>query len=60
MATLTDVIGRMKQEGDLNRNSGTHSIKSLKETITTGLGSLERSVMALRQSMVNYKYCRSK
>ena len=53
MATLTDVIGRMKQEGDLNRNSGTHSIKSLKETITTGLGSLERSVMALRQSMVN-------
>ena len=53
MATLTDVIGRMKQEGDLNRNSGTHSIKSLKETITTGLGSLERSVMALGQSMVN-------
>lgn len=53
MATLADVIDRMKQEGDLNRNSGTNSIKSLKESITVGLGSLERSVMALRQSMVN-------
>jgi hypothetical protein len=53
MATLTDVIDRMKQEGDLNRNSGANSIKSLKESITVGLGSLERSVMALRQSMVN-------
>lgn len=53
MATLADVIDRMKQEGDLDRNSGTNSIKSLKESITVGLGSLERSVMALRQSMVN-------
>ena len=53
MATLADVIDRMKQEGDLNRNSGANSIKSLKESITVGLGSLERSVMALRQSMVN-------
>ena len=29
-ATLEDVIVRLKEEGDLNRNSGTNSIKSLK------------------------------
>jgi len=29
-ATFEDVIQRMKDEGDLNRNSGSHSIKSVK------------------------------
>jgi len=33
--TLNDVIDRMKREGDLNRNSGTNSIKSLKEELQT-------------------------
>jgi hypothetical protein len=33
-ATLANVIDRMRAEGDLDRNSGTNSIKSLKETVT--------------------------
>lgn len=31
--TLNDVIQRMREEGQLDRNSGTHSIKSVKELI---------------------------
>lgn len=31
--TMEDVVERIKLEGDLSRNSGTNSIKSLKETI---------------------------
>ena len=30
-ATLSDVVKRLKAEGDLVRNSGKHSIKSIKE-----------------------------
>ena len=32
--TLADVVKRLRAEGDLNRNSGTHSIKSLKKILT--------------------------
>ncbi len=31
--TLGDVIKRLRAEGDLSRNSGTHSIKSVKEIL---------------------------
>jgi hypothetical protein len=34
--TLTDVIERMRAEGDLSRNSGTHSIKSVKQILLAG------------------------
>lgn len=33
MATLQDVTDRLTAEGQLNRNSGTHSIKSMKELL---------------------------
>lgn len=32
--TITDLIARIKAEGDLSRNTGTHSIKSLKAEIS--------------------------
>ena len=36
MADLNDVIKRLRAEGDLSRNSGTHSIKSVKEILLAG------------------------
>lgn len=35
-ATFNDVILKMKQEGELDRNSGAHSIKSVKALLTEG------------------------
>jgi len=44
MNTLKDVIDRLKVEGMLTRNSGTHSIKSMKELLTQNIeASLEIS-----------------
>ena len=44
MSTLKDVIDRLKEEGQLTRNSGTNSIKSMKELLTQNIeASLEIS-----------------
>ena len=46
MATLADVIIRLKKEGDLNRNSGTHSLRSVKELMVALNESLTVSLTA--------------
>jgi hypothetical protein len=35
ITTLNDVIDRLKREGDLTRNSGAHSLKSVKDILST-------------------------
>jgi hypothetical protein len=46
VATLADVIIRLKKEGDLNRNSGTHSLRSVKELMVALNESLTVSLIA--------------
>lgn len=45
--TLDDVIDRLKREGDLSRNSGTNSIKSVKELLKEDL--IEKSAERLQR-----------
>lgn len=48
-STISDLIARIKQEGDLNRNTGSHSIKSLKAEITV----LKPILISIQQSANN-------
>ncbi len=52
MSSFEAVIDRMKQEGDLNRNSGTNSIKSLKEKLDSSNIILSNILNALKKNVV--------
>ena len=54
--TLQDVIARMRAEGDLVRNSGTNSIKSVKQVMLAGMQpTLEEKENAREQKRVDAK-----
>ena len=51
--TLHDVIERLKAEGLLTRNSGKHSIKTVKEVLTESDNSTKKQMEELRDTIVN-------
>jgi hypothetical protein len=54
MANLSDVIKRLKDEGNLTRNSGTNSLKANKEILSNivGINTGILEVMSAQQSNV--------
>lgn len=52
-ATLNDVIGRMKSEGQLTRNNGTNSLKSVKDVLKETSSMMEGSFVSLIEGIEN-------